>query len=103
MPASGSIPNARAKGVASTVRDMLTGDGAVLHVHATTHQGVDSGSKLPYPRPPHARITELVRRYLGADRRVGKGLLTAGTPDREDSAPWEAAAAGPADRARRNA
>jgi cyclopropane fatty-acyl-phospholipid synthase-like methyltransferase len=68
--------------VASTVRDMLTDDGAVVHVHARTHQGVERGSELPYPRPPHAQITELVQRYLGPDRRAGKGVLNGTTANR---------------------
>lgn len=81
--------------VASIVRGMLTDDGAVVHVHATTHQGIDSRTELPYPRPPHARITELVQRYLGADRRAGKTGLTAGTADGEDSIYSAAGLTGP--------
>ena len=81
--------------VARTVRGMLTDDGAVVHVHATTHQGVDSGAELPYPRPPHARIAELVQRYLGPDRRAGEGVLTAGTPDGEDTIYRAAGLTGP--------
>lgn len=70
--------------VARTVRGMLTDDGAVAHVHATTHRGLEGSTELPYPRPPHTQITELVSRYLGAERRAGRGVLTKGTPDGED-------------------
>jgi SAM-dependent methyltransferase len=81
--------------VARTVRDMLTDDGAVVHVHATTHQGLDSGAELPYPRPPRAQITDLVHRYLGPDRRAGKGTLTNGTPNGEDAIYRAAGLTGP--------
>lgn len=81
--------------VARTVRGMLTNDGAVVHVHATTHQGLDSGAELRYPRPPHAQITALVQRYLGPERRAGKGVLTKGTPDGEDAIYRAAGLTGP--------
>lgn len=59
--------------VAATVRGMLDAGGACVHVHATTHQGVDTDADLPYPRPPHAEIAELVRSYLGPVPRAGLG------------------------------
>jgi hypothetical protein len=71
--------------VAGTVRGMVTPGGAVVHVHATTHQGLDTGPGLPHPRPPRAQITELVRRYLGPYPRAGQGVLAAGTAEREDA------------------
>lgn len=61
--------------VARTVRAMLTPDGACVHVHATTHQGVDDDADLPHPRPPRAEINALVRRYLGPVRRAGRGVF----------------------------
>ncbi|MCA1701156.1 MAG: class I SAM-dependent methyltransferase, partial [Actinobacteria bacterium] len=66
--------------VATAVRGMLVSQGAVVHVHATTHQGIDTDAALARPRPPHEAITRLVQRYLGAHRRAGQGVLPAGTP-----------------------
>jgi len=61
--------------VASIVDGMLEPGGALVHVGATTHQGVDGTELLPAPRPPRAEITELVSRYLGPIRRAGRGHL----------------------------
>ena len=71
--------------VATAVRAMLSPGTALVHVHATTHQGVDTGVELPHPRPPREAITRLVRRYLGPLRRAGQGVLSAGTPGDEDA------------------
>lgn len=70
--------------VAATVRSMLAPGGAVVHVGATTHRGVDGGDPLPHPRPPHDAIDLLVRRHLGEIRRAGRSVLPAGTADGED-------------------
>jgi len=59
--------------VAAAVRRMLTDGGALVHVGARTHQGVDGDSRLPHPRPPWADVDALVRRYLGPRRRAGQG------------------------------
>lgn len=59
--------------VARTLRGMLFPGGALVHVHATTHQGVDSDAGLPYPGVPRAEIDDLVKRYLGPRRRAGQG------------------------------
>jgi len=69
--------------VAAAVRGMLETGGACAHVHATTHQGVDSEVTLPYPKPPHSAIADLVRRYLGPVRRAGRGRLPHGTASGE--------------------
>ncbi|MGC4811224.1 class I SAM-dependent methyltransferase [Micromonospora sp. DT228] len=69
--------------VARRVRDMLTPDGAWVHVGANTHQGVAGDEPLPYPRAPWPRIDELVASYLGPIRRAGQALLPAGTPSGE--------------------
>ena len=58
--------------VAAAVRGMLAPGGACAHVHATTHQGVESSV-------PRAEIAELVRSYLGPVRRAGQGTLPDGT------------------------
>jgi SAM-dependent methyltransferase len=71
--------------VAAAARDMLVAGGAVVHVHATTHQGIESDVKLPHPRPPREAITQLVQRYLGPRRRAGQGVLSPGTPGGEDA------------------
>ena len=51
--------------VARTAYKMLTADGACVHVHATTHRGVETDAELPLPSPPYAALDELTRRYLG--------------------------------------
>ena len=61
--------------VARLLYDALTRDGVLVHVHATTHQGIDSDVPLPLPTPPRRQIDELVRRYLGPQRRAGQGTL----------------------------
>jgi SAM-dependent methyltransferase len=60
--------------VARTALRMLEADGACVHVHATTHRGIDTDAVLPYPRPPRSAIDELVERYLGSVSRPGKGM-----------------------------
>jgi hypothetical protein len=70
--------------VASAARALLTPDGALVHLHATTHQGTDTDDELPHPRPPREAITELVQQYLGPQRRAGQGVLSAGAPGGED-------------------
>jgi SAM-dependent methyltransferase len=75
--------------VARIVRGMLTDRGACVHVHAKTHEGIDTDAVLPNPRPPRAAIDELVQHYLGP-RPSGKGLLPAERADREQEI-WRAA------------
>jgi hypothetical protein len=70
--------------VTAAVRELLLPGGAVVHVHATTHEGVDTDERLPHPQPPRAAIWQLIVVYLGPHRRAGSGALTAGTPDPED-------------------
>jgi ubiquinone/menaquinone biosynthesis C-methylase UbiE len=61
--------------VAGVALRMLQDGGACVHVHAMTHQGVETDTVLPYPRPPRAAINELVERYLGPMiRPTGKGF-----------------------------
>ena len=82
--------------VAAAVRSMLRRGGVCVHVQATTHEGVDDDAGLPHPRPPQAEISALVRRYLGATRRAGRGLLPNGTPGGEADVFRHAGFAGPA-------
>ena len=51
--------------VARAAYGMLTADGACVHVHATTHRGIDTEADLPLPSPPYEALDELTRRYLG--------------------------------------
>ncbi len=65
--------------VAAAVRGLLLPGGALVHVHATTHRGLDAsedaGQPLPHPRPPWPAVTDLVRRYLGPRPRAGRSVL----------------------------
>ena len=71
--------------VAATVYDMLDLGGAFVHVSdvkvSLNADRDDNG--LPYPRPPRAAIGELLRHYLGPERRAGQGVLRHGTPGGE--------------------
>jgi SAM-dependent methyltransferase len=82
--------------VARLLRAVLARDGALVHVHATTHQGVDTDVALPHPRPPHDEIDGLVKRFLGPQRRAGRSTLPPLRRDeaavgREESAIYSAA------------
>ena len=66
--------------VAEIVKTMLEPQGTWLHVWATTTHGTDDDADLPAPRPPHDRMGDLVRAYLGPVRRAGQGTLPEGTP-----------------------
>jgi SAM-dependent methyltransferase len=59
--------------VARLLRGVLAPDGALVHVHATTHEGIDSDLLLPHPRPPRREIGGLVKRFLGERPRAGRG------------------------------
>jgi SAM-dependent methyltransferase len=61
--------------VARLLRGVLTTDGVVVHLHATTHEGVAGDLPLPHPRPPGREIDGLVKRFLGPRRRAGQGSL----------------------------
>jgi ubiquinone/menaquinone biosynthesis C-methylase UbiE len=69
--------------VAATARRMLIKGGALVHVHATTHQGTDTDEQLPHPRPPRAAITALIQQYLGTARRAGQHVLPETATHRE--------------------
>ncbi|NAZ86067.1 class I SAM-dependent methyltransferase [Kineococcus indalonis] len=91
--------------VAAAVRAALVPGGALVHVSATTHEGVDSrdeggpgagGPGAPaHPRPPRRAVDALVRRHLGPRRRAGRGVLTSGTPGGEDEVYRAAGFSGP--------
>lgn len=71
--------------VTAVVRHMLAEGGAVVHVGATTHEGIDTDEQLPHPRPPRGAIRTLIREFLGDARRAGRSSLPNGeTPDGEE-------------------
>lgn len=77
--------------VAGIARGMLAPNGALVHVHATTHRGEDG-----FPGgPPYEAISALIRRYLGPLQRAGRGVLPTGTPGGEDAIYRAAGFAGP--------
>jgi SAM-dependent methyltransferase len=76
--------------VARVALSMLEAGGACVHIHANTHEGVDTDAVLPHPRPPRAAINELVERCLGPIARNRKGLLWAYRANREEEV-WRAA------------
>jgi SAM-dependent methyltransferase len=67
--------------VAQAVHSMLTPDGAAVHVHATTHRGIETDAELPLPSPPYAELDELSRRYVGPPPSRSGGPRGAGEPD----------------------
>jgi SAM-dependent methyltransferase len=69
--------------VAAWVHRRLVPGGALVHVQATTHRGEPSGDGRP--APPHDEVADLVRRYLGDERRAGASVLPDGTPGDEAS------------------
>jgi SAM-dependent methyltransferase len=81
--------------VARTALSMLEPGGACVHVHATTHQGIDTDAVLPHPKPPRSAIDELVERYLGPINRTWKGLLPPDRAGREEEVYQAAGFSGP--------
>src|SRR5882757_1437881 len=82
--------------VAGLVRSMLATGGAVVHVGATTHEGMDTDEQLPLPRPPRDAIRALIRQFLGDVRRAGQATLPSGdTPGGEDDVYRAAGFGGP--------
>jgi SAM-dependent methyltransferase len=71
--------------VAAITRDMLEPGGAFVQIATIRESGETAEGGLPYPSPPSKAIEELVGRYLGPERRAGRGLLRHGTPDNEDA------------------
>jgi hypothetical protein len=63
--------------VAATVRGMLAPGGAFVHV---AH--LDGRT---FPAPTDAPVSDLVTRYLGPERRAGRGTRPPGTPGNEES------------------
>jgi SAM-dependent methyltransferase len=71
--------------VASAVQEMLDANGVVVQVDLWhTNQPGQMPASGPYPPIPEAAIDELRRRWLGPDRRAGRGFRNT-SPDGEDS------------------
>lgn len=74
--------------VASAVATMLDPGGAVVQADAPGYR-IDELSaetrpgSLPFPPPPDDALDQLRRRYLGSDRRAGRGIRNT-SPDGED-------------------
>jgi ubiquinone/menaquinone biosynthesis C-methylase UbiE len=81
--------------VARTALGMLEDGGACVHVHATTHQGVETDAVLPHPRPPRGAISELVESYLGPMTPKTKGFLSRDKANREEEVYRAAGFSGP--------
>jgi SAM-dependent methyltransferase len=76
--------------VARLLRGVLADGGVLAHLHATTHEGIDSGLSLPYPRPPRPEIGRLVKRFLGPARRAGQSTMPDVSIDEADRGRVEA-------------
>ncbi len=73
--------------VAKLVRAMLEPGGAAVQVDAPAYRPEDRAPaerELPHPHIPDVRIDELRVRYLGPDRRAGRGLRNT-SPSGEDA------------------
>ena len=74
--------------VASAVAAMLDPGGAVVQVDAPAYRAGELAAEhrrgsLPFPPPPDDALDELRRRYLGSDRRAGRGIRNT-SPGGED-------------------
>ena len=74
--------------VASAVATMLDPGGAVVQVDAPGYRADELAAEsrsgtLPFPPPPDDALDRLRRRYLGADRRAGRGVRNT-SPGGED-------------------
>lgn len=80
--------------VASAVARMLDGGGAVVQVDAPGYRADELAAEarrglLPFPPPPDDALDQLRRRYLGKDRRAGRGIRNT-SPSGEDQVFQEA-------------
>jgi SAM-dependent methyltransferase len=78
--------------VARLLHAALARDGVLVHLRATTHQGIESNAAAPHPRPPRQEIDSLIKRYLGPQRRAGKGTLGDVTASEAEMGAYEAEA-----------
>jgi SAM-dependent methyltransferase len=68
--------------VAAIVREMLEPGGAFVQVATIPEEHSQPVADLPYPVPPQEAIRDLVKQYLGPERRAGQGTRTS-SPDDE--------------------
>jgi SAM-dependent methyltransferase len=61
--------------VAGLLHGMLAVDGALVHVGATNHRGIDSDAVLPYPGRHGSRSTSSSRRISARSAALGRGSL----------------------------
>lgn len=62
--------------VAAKIRRWLVPGGHCAHVGAATHQGAPDVTGGSHPAPPRDAMRELIRPYLGPDRRAGDKIIT---------------------------
>jgi ubiquinone/menaquinone biosynthesis C-methylase UbiE len=67
--------------VAAIIRDMLEPGGAFAQVATIPEEHSEPVSDLPYPPPPQDAIRELVKKYIGPERRAGQGVRTSSPGD----------------------
>ena len=70
--------------VARAVRSMIEPQGAVVQIDAPAGRGVRPNRALPNPSPPDAEIDALRLRYLGPDRRAGRGIRNTSADGEDD-------------------
>jgi hypothetical protein len=75
--------------VASAVATMLEPSGAAVQVDAPAYRADELAAEtrrgtLPFPPPPDDALDQLRRRYLGGDRRAGRGIRNT-SPSGEDA------------------
>ena len=75
--------------VATAVATMLDAGGAVVQVDAPAYRADELAAESPrgtlaFPPPPDGALDQLRRRYLGRDRRAGRGIRNT-SPDDEDA------------------
>jgi SAM-dependent methyltransferase len=69
--------------VAAIIRDLLEPSGAFVQVADVKEPPTPPAHDPPHPHPPYDAIEDLIRAYLGPDRRAGQGVLLYGTPGDE--------------------
>ena len=77
--------------VAGRLHGVLGRGGALVHVHANTHEGVRGDLPLPHPRPPWREIEGLIAHFLGPGRRAGQATVPRVPVDEAERGRHEAA------------
>lgn len=81
--------------VAAIVRAHLAPGGRLVHVGATTHEGVEGPEPLAHPRPPRREVAALVEAHLGPRQTPRQRVLAGRRPGDEDDVFRAAGFAGP--------